>query len=409
MGRSLKLAWRNMWRNWRRTTIALAAIVLGVLLLLLMDGLIKGSDQMIFGNAVRLYGGNVVIHAPGYREKVSRLPLLPLADPDAVVQAARNLPEVTAAAKRISTGGIISSRDATYSVQIIGIEPDIEAPVSIHAQNVGQGRFLQPDDQDAIFLGKGLADQLHVTVGDRVTLLGRSKNETMRQRTMTVVGIYDLDLPEAERGMVFITFPEAQTLYNLRNQATEVSLYLRSVGQEPAVIAALQAALPDYEADSWQTLKPEMRQALQTKMGFTTFFGFVVVFIGCIGIMNLMLMAVFERTREMGVLAALGLKARQVMGLFLLEGTLIGLVGAVVGSVLSVGLMLLLGKVGIDISFTAGMGQATALMGSRMYPIISPSDIIGRAIIVTIVAALAALYPAWQAARKEPAEALHHV
>jgi ABC-type lipoprotein release transport system permease subunit len=405
----MKLAWRNMWRNWRRTTIALVAIVLGVVLLLSMDGLIAGSDQMIFGNAVRLYGGNVVIHAAGYRARISRLPLLPLANPDAVVQAARSQPQVAVAAKRINTGGIVSSRDATYSVQIIGIESDVEAPVSLHAQNVGQGRFLQPDDGDAIFLGKGLADQLHVTVGDRITLLGRSKNETMRQRTMTIVGIYDLGLPDAERGMVFITLPEAQTLYNLRDQATEVSISLHSVGQEPAVKAALQAALPGYEADSWQTLKPEMRQALQTKMGFTTFFGFVVVFIGCIGIMNLMLMAVFERTREMGVLAALGMKARQVMGLFLLEGLLIGLVGTVLGSVLSLGLMLVLGQVGIDVSFAAGMGEAMALMGGRMYPVISLSDIASRAITVTIIAALAAFYPAWQASRKEPAAALHHV
>ena len=199
MGRSLKLAWRNVWRNGRRTSIALVAIILGVVLLLMMDGLIKGSDQAIFGNAVRLYGGNVVIHAPGYRAKIARLPLLPLENPDAVVQAAVSQPQVAAAAKRINTGGIISSRDSTYSVQIIGIEPDVEAPVSIHAQNVGQGRFLQPDDGDALFIGKGLADQLQVAVGDRVTLLGRSKNETMRQRTMNVVGIYDLGLAEAEQ------------------------------------------------------------------------------------------------------------------------------------------------------------------------------------------------------------------
>ena len=409
MGRTLKMAWRNMWRNWRRTAIALVAIVLGVVLLLLMDGLIKGSDQTIFGNAVRLYGGNVVVHAPGYRAKVNRLPLLPLENADAVVQAAQNQPQVVAAAKRINTGGIVSSRDATYSVQIIGIDPVAEAPVSLHAANVGQGRFLQAEDGDAIFMGKGLADQLHVTVGDRITLLGRSKNETMRQRTMNIVGIYDLGLADAERGMVFITLPEAQTLYNLRDQVTEVSISLRSVGQEKEVMAALAAALPNAEIDSWETLKPEMRQVLDTKMAYTTFFGFVVVFIGCIGILNLMLMAVFERTREMGVLAALGLKARQVMTLFLVEGSLIGVVGALLGSAISVLLILMLGRVGIDISQFSGVSGAFALMGGRMYPVISPSDIASRAVTVAIIAALASLYPAWQAARKEPAEALHHV
>jgi ABC-type lipoprotein release transport system permease subunit len=409
MGRSIKLAWRNMWRNWRRTSIALVAMVLGVVLLLFMDGAIKGSDQAIFGNAVKLYGGNVVIHAPGYRAKIARLPLLPLADTPALLETVRSQPQVVAAAQRINTGGIISSRDGTYSVEVIGIEPAVEAPVSLHASHVGQGRFLQADDGDAIFIGKGLADRLKVGAGDRVNLLGRSKNETMRGRTMTVVGVYDLGMAEAERGIVFINLPEAQSLYNLRDQATELSISLPKVGQEAAMVAALQAALPNYEVDSWQSIKPEMHQALQTKMSFTTFFGFVVVFIACIGILNLMLMAVFERTREMGVLAALGMKARQIMALFLLEGSLIGLVGAVIGCAIAVVLTMIIGRVGIDVSYTSGMGEATALLGGRIYPTINATDIISRAVTVVIIAALASLYPAWQASRKEPAQALHHV
>ncbi|MCA9980603.1 MAG: hypothetical protein KDD89_07220, partial [Anaerolineales bacterium] len=98
MFKLIKLAWRNMWRNWRRTLIASSAIVLGLVLLLLMDAMIQGSDQAIFGNAVRLYGGNIQIHAPGYRDKANRLPLLPLADADAVVAAAASNPNVIAAA-----------------------------------------------------------------------------------------------------------------------------------------------------------------------------------------------------------------------------------------------------------------------------------------------------------------------
>jgi ABC-type lipoprotein release transport system permease subunit len=409
MGRTIKMAWRNMWRNWRRTSIALAAIALGVLWLVTMDGLVKGSDQAIFGNAVKLYGGNVLIHAPGYREKASRQPLVPLADPDAVVAAARGQPNVVAAAKRITTGGMVTSRDATYPVQITGIEPAVEAPINLQAANVSQGRFLQPDDADAVFIGKGLADLLQASVGDRIVVLGRSKNESMRQRTMTVIGVYDLQLAEAERGMVFITLSEAQSLYNLRDEATEVSVSLKRVGQEPAVVAALTKALPDYEVDSWHTLKADLRQAMDSKMAFSSVFGLVVVFIACVGILNLMLMAVFERTREMGVLAALGLKGRQVMALFLLEGGFIGLVGALVGCALAVALLLALGRVGIDITFASGMGEGFALLGTRMYPVLSVTDLISRAITVMVIAALASLYPAWQASRKEPAQALHHV
>ena len=409
MGTSIKMAWRNMWRNWRRTTIALVAIVLGLILLLLMDGVIKGSDQAIFGNAVRLYGGNIQVHAPGFRDRATRLPLLPLENAGAVVQAASNQPQVLAAAKRINTAGIVSSREGTFAVEITGIEPEVEAPLSIQAKNIAQGRFLQGDDGDAILIGKGLADLLQVGAGDRVVLLGRSKNETMRQHSMTIVGVYDLGLAEAEKRMVFITLPEAQTLYNLRDQATDVSISLEGVGQEAAVMSALQAALPAYEVDSWATLRPEIRQALDSKSGVTGFLGLVVILIASIGILNLMMMAVFERTREMGVLAALGMKGRRVMGLFVLEGAMIGAVGAVVGCGLSLLLIGLLGRVGINYAGASGMGEAIALMGDRLYPTIQLTDFISRGVMVIFIAALASLYPAWQAARKEPAEALHHV
>lgn len=410
MGKSTKLAWRNMWRNWRRTAIALIAIVLGLVLLLFMDGLIQGSDQAIFGNAVRLYGGNIQVHASGFRDRARRLPLLPLTDATAVAQTAASQPQVLAAARRINTGGIISSREGAFPVMITGIEPSLEAPLSIQAENVSAGRFLQDDDGDAIFIGKGLADLLDVGVGDRVTLLGRVKNETMRQRTMTIVGIYNLGEREAEKLGVFMILPEAQSLYNLRDQATEVAVSLQGVGQENAVLPALRAALPGYEVDSWDTLRPEMRQTMETKAAFTGFFGLVVVLIASIGILNLMLMAVFERTREMGVLAALGMKGRQIMGLFLLEGALIGAVGAFAGCGLGALLLWLINQAGgIDLSFAAGMGEITALMGDRIYPSISAGDIIGQGVTVIIIAALASLYPAWQASRKEPAEALHHV
>jgi len=131
MFKYIQMAWRNMWRNWRRTAIALIAIVLGLILLIFMDGLMKGSDQSIFGNAVKMYGGNVQVHAPGYVEKARRMPLLPLDDADAVVAAAKALPEVVIAAKRINTGGMVSSHEGAYPVAITAIEPSVEQPGSL--------------------------------------------------------------------------------------------------------------------------------------------------------------------------------------------------------------------------------------------------------------------------------------
>jgi ABC-type lipoprotein release transport system permease subunit len=403
------MAWRNLWRNWRRTAIALVAIVLGLLLLLFMEGMIKGSDQAIFGNAVRLYGGNIQVHAPGFREKANRLPLLPLADADAIVEAARALPEVKAAAKRINTGGMVSSREGTYGVGITAIEPAIEAPHSIQAENIVAGRFLLPDDGDAVVIGQGLAGLLEVGVGDQVTLVGRGAHEQMRQRTMTVVGVYDLGMPEAEKGTVFITLPEAQSLYDLRDQATEVTIVLEEMGQENAVLAPLRAAFSGAEVDGWDTLRPEMRQAMDTKASVTSFVSFIVLLVASIGVLNLMLMAVFERTREMGVLAALGMKGRQIMGLFLMEGALIGVVGAVIGCAIGVVVLSIFGQVGIGFPSMSAMGEATALMGDRIYTAYTLPGVIGRGLSVAVITALASLYPAWQAARQEPAQALHHV
>jgi ABC-type lipoprotein release transport system permease subunit len=408
MGKLFRMAWRNVWRNKRRTLIALVAIALGLVFLAFMDGSIAGFQQSVFGNAVRLQGGNVQVHAPGYREKAKRLPLLPLVAADEVVRAARALSQVVAASRRINTAGFVSSREATMPVMISGIEPELEAPVGLLAGNIAQGRYLTAGDEDLILVGEAMATRLQVSVGDRITLLGRATHEQMRRRTMTVVGIYDLGLSEAEKQMVYISLAEAQTLFDLRDQATEVVVALQSVGQEKAVVAALQAALPAVEVASWQDLKPEMNQSLEVDKQVMSIFGLVVLLIAGVGILNLMLMAVFERTREIGLLAAMGLKRHEILGLFLLEGVFIGLLGSLVGGVLGGLVVVGVGQVGIKLSI-AEMGEMMALLGDRLYPMLRIDLLLGRALTVAVIAALASLYPAWQASKREPAEALHYV
>lgn len=405
----VRMAWRNTWRNWRRTVIALVAMVLGLVLLVFFDGIIRGSDRAIFGNAVRLYGGNVQVHAPGFREDAARMPLLPLDDADAVVAEARLLPDFVSAGKRIVTTGMVTSREATRPVTITGLEPDVEAEDSLIAEKMADGRYLMPEDEGAIVIGRTLADRLAVEVGDRVSVLGRGPNDSMRQNALTIVGIYDLGNPDAETAMTFATLGLLQSLTRLTGQATEVAVTLDTVGREEEAMSALQDALPGYEVDTWATLRPEIRQTMDTKMKFGNIFGFVVVVIASIGILNLLLMAVFERTREMGVLAALGMKSRQVTLLFLVEGTLIGLMAAVIGGVLGVALVWLVSRVGIDVSFTSGMGELSALMGDRIYPMTDIGQVVARGIAVTLIAMVASLYPAWLAGHREPADVLHHV
>jgi putative ABC transport system permease protein len=408
VGRLLRMSWRNVWRNWRRTTIAVVAISLGLILLLIFDGMLGGAEQAMYGNVVKLQGGNVQVHAPGYREKANRMPLMPLADAEAVVQAALTQPQVVGASRRINTGGMVSSHEGTFPVGIIGIEPEAEAPVGLLVDNIASGRYLTAQDGDELLIGQALANQLEVGVGDRVTLVGRATHEQMRRRTMTVVGVFSLGIPEVEKGMVYVSLAEAQSLFDLRDQATEVDVVLQSMGQEGPVVAALQDALPGYEVDPWYVTDPTTKQTMEMEKGIMSLFGMVILFIAGVGILNLLLMAVFERTREIGIMAAMGMKRWETLGLFLMEGTFIGVLGAVAGCVVGGLINLYFARVGLAWS-AAEYSELTALLGDRIYFDVGMGLLLNRGLTVIVIAALAALYPAWQASRREPAEALHYV
>lgn len=405
----LRLAWRNIWRHTRRTVIIVLAMGLGLALMMFYDGLIVGFDQAIYGNAIRVLGGNIQVHAQGYRLKASQTPLLPLPDDQAVVRAAQGLPQVAAATRRINTGGLASSREGAFAVNITGIEPEREAEVNIAAQNVVAGRYLTSDDGDMVFIGKGLADAMGVQVGDRITLTGRSSHEQMRKRTMTVIGIYDLKMPEIEKRTVYISLGEAQSLYDLNGQSTEVAIVLKQVGQEGEVIEALKPVLPGYEIESFEANFPELQQAIQSKSGVMNIFSVVILMIAGIGILNLLLMAVYERTREIGILGALGLRPRQISLLFVLEGTMIGLVGVFMGIVLGLLINGILMRVGLDYSQFTGVTEYTALISGRIYPSWGVEKLLLRGLTVAIISALAALIPAHEASRNEPAQSLHYV
>jgi putative ABC transport system permease protein len=232
----------------------------------------------------------------------------------------------------------------------------------------------------------------------------------MRRRTMTIVGIHNIGIAEVEKRMVYVSLLEAQTLFDLRDQATEVAIFLEHVGQEAPVVEALQAALPGYEVDAWDTLDPSIKQSMEMEDEIMGVFGLIILLIAGVGILNLMLMAVFERTREIGLLAAMGLKRREIVVLFLLEGVLIGLLGALAGGTLGGLISAYYGKVGLEWAATASeYSDLAALLGGRIYFTIGLDTLFNRALTVAIIAALASLYPAWQASQREPAEALHYV
>lgn len=405
----LKLAWRNIWRHRRRTVIIVLAMGLSLALMMFYDGLIDGFNQAIAGNAVRVLGGNIQVHADGYREKVDSNPLLPLADDSAIVQAALAQPGVIAAGRRIQTGGLLSNREGSFPLNIIGIEPEAEAPVSLIAEHVVDGRYLEATDEDSILVGQGLAEALSLKVGDRITMVGSDVHKQNRQRTMTVIGIYDIGIPSLEKSSAYISLSEAQSLFGLPGQSTEVQVTLKKIGTEGDVVSALSSALPDYEVESWDKNYPELATAINSKGAVMDIFSVIIVMIAGIGILNLLLMAVYERTREIGLLGAMGLKPREIATIFILEGTLIGVVGVIAGVGMGLALNGSLMQVGMDYSQFAGVADYMALISGRVYPTLGLSKIVGRGGVVLVIAMLAALIPALIAAGREPSDALHHV
>jgi ABC-type lipoprotein release transport system permease subunit len=405
----LRLAWRNVWRHRRRTVIIVLAMGLALGMMLMYDGLVDGFNNAIYGNAIRVMGGNIQVHAPGYREKMDSNPLIPLENDEAVIQAALANPDVIAAARRIQTGGLVSNREGAFTISIIGIEPEVEAPISLIAKSISDGRWLTAEDQDSILLGRGLADVMGVQVGDRITMVGSDTHKQNRQRTMTVIGIYDLGMLTLEKQTVYISLAEAQTLFDLRDQSTEVQINLNDIGKEAQVVQALAPAMPGYEVESWDKNYPELATAITSKNAVMDVFSVIIQAIAGIGVLNLLLMAVFERTREIGLLGAMGLKPRQIASLFLLEGAMIGLVGIAAGVLFGVAFNASFGQVGFDYSSYAGVADYMALISGRVYPSLGLDKLPWRALGVLIITLLAAWIPAREASRREPAQALHYV
>ena len=405
----IKLAWRNIWRHRRRTIIVITALGMGIMMMVFYDGMVAGFEDAIYGNAIKVLGGNIRIHAAGYSESTEATPLMDLPNDTQIVAAALKLPDVVSASRRINTGGMATNPEGAFAVGIIGIEPEVEQLNNPIAEHITDGRFLTDDDADSVVIGKGLAVMMNLKVNDRFTLVGKSLHNQMRQRTMTVIGIYDLNVPSIEQKSVYISLKEAQTLYDLTDQSTEVMITLKQIGQESQVITALKNDLNGAESETWAQAFPELQTALQTKSSAMSIFSIVILLIAGIGVLNLLLMAVFERTREIGLLGAMGMKPRQIMTLFIVEGVLLGFLGVVVGEVFGIGLNAIYSVVGFDFSQFSTLTDYMALISGRVYTSLALDSIFTRGFPVFVITILASLIPAREASQQEPSEALHYV
>jgi ABC-type lipoprotein release transport system permease subunit len=399
------IAYRDLVRNRRRSTLTLLAVALGMMVLIMMSGFITGAFSGGLRENIRLTTGYLQLRADSYEiEKLSLLSRDLLQDPETLVAQTEALQEVQSAAPVLWTSGILSTIRESTGLQVTGIDPTdaFHAPVR---EGIVQGVYLTPEGRGEILLGKSLADDMNITVGQRVSLAVGSANAQPVEAVFTVVGLFDTGIPSYDQNTVIMPLASAQAFTGTGNRASSIIVMLDDREDTEKVAAALQA--PGIKILTWRELNSVLLETVGAAGAFYYVIYTIVILVVAVLIANTLLMSVFERTREMGILAALGMKRRQVMVMFLFEAIILALAGIAVGLVLGFGVVAYLARVGLSIGEEAASMVEGIAIGSRMYTEFAPGQAIVLSLFMFSVVTLVSLYPAWFAARLEPVKALH--
>ena len=407
LGKLWTIAWRDLGRNRRRSLFTLLAVALGLALLIFINGLIAGVMGDAVENNIRLRTGHVQLRAPSYKEEKLSLQWQDLIENGAELAAqAQALPQVAGAAPVLWAAGIINTADDTANLQVYGIDvaSDFYAPVR---NGMVAGEFLAADDRSGLLLGKRLAESLGLQVGSNASLTVIDADGQPQEQIYTVRGLFSSGAVSYDESAVFLPLAKAQAVTNAGDRVSAVTILLHDAEDAEAVAAALAA--PNVQALTWRELNENFLRTMDTAMSFYTIMDFIIMLVVAVVIANTLLMAVFERVREMGILAALGMKGRQIMQMFLLEAITLGLLGIVVGVVLGTAIVVYMSTHGIYIGEEMAGSVENIALGATMYTRLVPSTIAGLSAATLVITLLASLYPAWFAARLEPVEALHTV
>jgi ABC-type lipoprotein release transport system permease subunit len=399
-----KLAYRNLGRNRTRSLLSALAVAVGMSLLLLMASVLEGEMQGALENTIRLQSGHIQIRPASYEEgQVSLVWEDLIAEPNQLIEKVKSLPQVTVATPRLIASGILSISDESKGVQIIGIEPDSAANQPFR-DGMLAGQFINADDREGILIGNTLAEKLSLEVGDKVNLLVTTSSGDVDEQLFTVRGIYTTRTPAYDENTVFMPLAKAQAFTATENHASTIFMLLQDDKQAEAVAQALQSA--DYKVQTWREQNALIVQFEDFAGAYMIILYLIVLGITATVVTNTLVMAVFERTREIGILAAIGMKGRGIMAQFLAEATLLA-TGGVIGGLIIGGLLVAYFTVyGI---YIGDYGISGMLMEDHIYAHLTMRDSINLAILTYIITLIASLYPARLAARMEPVEALHGV
>ncbi len=401
----LRMAWRNLWRNPRRTAVVLTAISVGVAGCVLAMAVNLGMVASMVDTAIRSGLGHLQIHAAGWDAS----PELKIRLQDGgreIAQALDRVPESEHWAPRVRAQGLVASPRASVGIAIAGIDAERERGVSIAADSVVEGAWLGKPNR--LVLGDKLADRLDARVGTKLVVSVQDLEGELTGQAFRVAGILRSGSRELDDGAVFVRIEDAQALLGMDDAISEVVVVTGDRERVAAVQQELEAELGQgVEVRSWEQLEPLLVYMVQSfdSMGWIIY---AAVFIAmAFGIANVLLMAVFERTREIGMMRAVGMSRGRVVAMVVLESTFVTVLGLVLGLVVTaIGLWLLAD--GIDISVWAGSIDAYGI-ASVLKPTLRARDLAPPIVIGGITAVLSSFWPALRAAGAKPADALRRL
>jgi len=324
-----------------------------------------------------------------------------ITDPDQVAEQIKSLSQVTVATPRLIASSILTISDESKGVQILGIDPDSAANQPFRDGMIA-GEFVQADDREGILIGNILAEKLSLSVGDKVNLLVTTSNGDVNEQLFTVRGIFTTRTPGYDESTIFMPLAKAQAITATENHASTIFVLLQNSEQAELVAQAIQS--DNYKILTWREQNVFITQFEDYANAFFVVLYLIVLGITATVVTNTLVMAVFERTREIGILSAIGMKGRGIMAQFLAEAALLATGGVIGGLIIGGAAVAYFTVYGI---YIGDYGVTGVLFEDRIYAHLTLQNTINLAIATYVITLIASLYPARLAARMEPVEALH--
>jgi ABC-type lipoprotein release transport system permease subunit len=402
----LRLAWRNLWRYPRRTILTTGAMAFSNVLLIFMISMQIGTYGLMIDNTLEPLTGHFQIQASGYKDDQKMRQVVP----DAIELAAlmRRGLQLQSISARGAAFVLASSQERSYGIQVLGVEPKFEPRVSNLPGLTKVGRYLDNPHAAEIVIGSVLARNLQITTGDELTLLGSALDGSIAAGIVTVVGIFQSGVIELDRTIAEVPIAYFQQTFEMRGAAHTIVFNVGDYSSTEQFMERAKALLPVNSSlilQDWNALQPGLKQAIQADMSSAAFMYAVLVVMVAFSVLNTQLMSVLERTREFGIVMALGLTPGRLGRLVVLETTLMGLLGLVAGTSLGGILTAITMRAGI---YVPGMDQMAAQFNlpPRMYPTLSLITLLAGPMIVFLFTLLAAVYPALRLRWLHPVEAM---